>query len=285
MMRETQTATAAGAYADTYVHEYLALIDQGYQPHLAEFLLRVPEELREEVFQQIDAACANPEDVANDQHLLPATELTAASLPAAGAFGTFALRLVPGSIRTNFGAEWRSSRHERMTEGRSRLEVFRLGLGEILQGIAQHAPLREPHPDAGEAKAPADATAGWIAWRLSGAAMCAGVLLGDAVVLLVGGLLLGCAIAAAVRCCDAPDETSRRLLNSVLGGTVVGLAGLLFLGALTVAAIALSAVVSWGGLATFAVRALVVLGALVMALITATGWSPQPWWPRRLIRV
>jgi hypothetical protein len=280
-----QTATAAEACVDTYVHEYLALIDEGWQPDLHEFLTRVPDEMREEVFQLIDAACANPEDIVDDAHLLPATEITVDSLPPAGAFGQFALRFVPKSIRSNFAAEWRSTRHERIAEGRTKLDVFRLGLGEILQGVAQHAPLREPHPDSGDTPAHSHAVLGWLAWRLSGLATFAGVLMGNAIVLIVGGLLLGFAIAASVRCCYAPDEASRRLLNGVLGGTVVALAGLMVLGAVTVAAIMLSAVLGWGGLAAFAVRSLVVLGTFMLALVTASGWSPQPWWPRRLIRV
>jgi hypothetical protein len=280
-----QTATAPESYVDAYVHEYFTLIEEGWQPDLHEFLRRVPDEMREEVFQAIDAACANPEEIAEDDHLLPATEISVESLPPAGLFGRIALGFVPKSIRSNFSAEWRSTRHERMVEGRTTLDVFRLGLGDILQGVAQHAPLREPHPDGGETPAHHHAVLGWLAWRLSGVATLTGVVMGNAIVLIAGGLLLGFAIAASVRCCYAPDEASRRLLNGVLGGTVVALAGLMVLGAVTVAAIMMSAVLGWGGLAAFAVRSLVVLGAFMMALVTASGWSPQPWWPRRLIRV
>jgi hypothetical protein len=66
--------TARLKQADPFVREYVALIDEGWSPDLEEFINRVPEDLREEVFQKIDRALANRQAEAKAQFLQPNSE-------------------------------------------------------------------------------------------------------------------------------------------------------------------------------------------------------------------
>lgn len=279
-MRENGT-TVCDLTADSFVNTYLELLAEGHTPELEEFIRRVPEELQEEVFRGIDVARANPPEVENNFFLEPSVELAADAVPKAGIQERIMLRLVPAGIRASFAAEWLIAKGEARRAKAPRVAAFLRSTAEWFQAIAQHAPLREAslgnEPDV-------VAKRGWIAWRCAGPTLFLGVAFGLPLVVLGGALLLGLAITAATSRRDGEDEVSRRLVNGVLGGATLALGGVFQLGLLTILAIVLSAVFGWPVLAAAAVRALVICATLVCALVTGSGWSPEPWWPEHLVR-
>ncbi len=50
---------AQALFAEPFVREYIRLLDEGWNPDFKEFLQRVPDELREDVFTRIDTVVAN----------------------------------------------------------------------------------------------------------------------------------------------------------------------------------------------------------------------------------
>jgi hypothetical protein len=89
--------------------------------------------------------------------------------------------LVPREIREFFLADLLAERAERRARGGSRLRTDISSLRELLDGIAQHAPLRPRLPEA-QAEQPAIAARaalfGWCAWRVTGACLFLGHMLG-----------------------------------------------------------------------------------------------------------
>jgi len=265
--------------ADVFVREYTTLLEEGWEPDLEEFVSRVPEPMREEVFAGIDEALANigVEDV---PELLPQVEVVARH---AGPVLRFVARAVPGDIRHHWRAELADSLHLARDCGLSRFEVFLLGAPKIIHGIAQHAPLQAGTPDADSgAGSPA-----WWAWRAAGPAILWAALFGSGWMLMAGGAALLFALATlAWYAREEPMPAAHaRMCNGMLGGCVAGIAILVLPGAVTAIAVMGSMALGLTWLAAAAVHALTLFAALSFAAITASGWVPEPWQPKRLVRI
>jgi hypothetical protein len=197
--------------------------------------------------------------------------------------------LIPGNIRHHFLADLLKDREEMRARGVSRVWTNLRSAWEIVNGVVQRVPLApEPHgaPDT-PAAAEHAATAGWLAWRLCGPALFLGYMVGPAAVFWVGVTMLGVAVAALVTVACLSDNLSElqtKLANGVLGGTVVILGFTLVFGVLTVALLALASVFSSVLLGSVAVKALVFVATASACGITASGWVPEEWYPKRLVK-
>jgi hypothetical protein len=321
-------STAAAHRAASFAREFLALRDEGWDPDLLEFMRRVPEPLKEEVYETIDRALANPAE-ARDTHLLPEVEMVVvppsedeapeagsdidpepelepepepveelrervAPVPRAEDRWVRAVgRILPYPIRHHMLAEILSTRQELRERAAWPLDVGLRTLRDLLVGLVQYAPLYEP-PDIVEVddQPPAarrSAVAGWLAWRPAGPLLFLGALFGSGTLLALGGILLACAFAclAVVGACGQSPYTKplARLLNAMLAGTVTALLVTFTCGVLALLLVIASAIFSFGGLATFSVTALLLVSSCALGVITASGWSPRPWRPSRLVRV
>ncbi|MGH7162738.1 MAG: hypothetical protein ACREID_04580, partial [Planctomycetota bacterium] len=127
--------------------------------------------------------------------------------------------------------------------------------------------------------------AGWICWRLSGLAIFAGymsgsaLLFGGGVVLLLAAFGSVAAVAQAAR--DPLARRQTRLLNGVLGGGLLVLVLTLAFGALGVLFLGVAAALSSSTMAILAAKLVAFLATGAAGAITASGWTPDDWSPRR----
>jgi hypothetical protein len=329
-------APAATATASSYVEEYLVHLESGEGLNLAAFLDRVPDRLREAVFEGIDRALANqdlpggapaatPPEPPRAVHTIrpvhtaahtPAPAATTAEQPAsaeepetAPAIVTvetpprprgdrvvrkLARILVPRAIRPEFTAEMLQRRAELFAVDPSRLRVLFETLRLLAVGFAQRAPLSSPGLETnGPVTVPPHTqtavTIGLLAWRTAGPVLLLAGILGGMGPWLLGVGLLGAAFAALVLVVATRSEpyaaSEVTLANRVLGGTLIALGGAAVAGLGTVALIALGAAFDSTWISSAAVRLLLVAATVTAAVVSGSGWTPEPWLPRRLIRV
>ena len=264
---------------DAFVREFTALVEEGWEPDLKEFVSRIPEPLREEAFVEIDEALANI-DVQEAPELLPQVEVEAQY---AGPLARLVARAVPGDIRHHWLAEFAHSMRLARDCGLPPSEVFLLSAPRAMNGIAQHAPLQvgTSDPDNGLGRA------AWWAWRAGGPAMLCGYVFGSGLMLAVGcaALLFALGMIAWFAREEPMPEPRARACNAVMGGCVAGLAILVLPGAITALTVMGSLALGQTWLAALAVHALTVLAVLSLCAITVSGWVPEPWQPKRLFRV
>jgi len=295
--------------AEAFAREYLRLLEEGWEPDLEEYVGRVPEAVREAVLVLIDAALANPPEVAQEPYLEPAVEVespeeacaavieeeveeeVAYAPPGRGA--RLLSLLVPARIRDAWIGEWVFARADRRALGLPALEVNLLSFEELLDGIAQRAPLRDRnaggHGGAERSEVPPGQSAGqggamtrlcWGAWRLGGPVLLVGAAVPALPVALAGAGLLGIAVAGAL--VWRGSDRAVVLVNGVLGGLRVAAASwLLLLAAALVPGLAAMA----AGHGMLAARIAGLVALLALARVTAKGRVPAPWAPRHLARL
>jgi len=273
-----QTQECVGE-AVAFVNQYIALLDEGWEPDLEEFLRRVPEPLQEDVFEQIDAAAAN-RGVEHQDELQPKAEVVLAHVAPAL---TWLSRVAPKDIRHQWLGEAVVTRREARECGLPRFEVDLLTAEQVLTGLAQRAPLQmgRPEPDNGAADRAV------LAWRFSGPALLAGHVFSSGWMSAAGVALFILAWAAVVWFARTePMPKSRaRAFNAVVGGSVTALC-LLILPGLSSGVLALGGLVfGHPGMAAFAIQAFVSVTMIVVCFITVYGWAPEPWEPKRLVRI
>ena len=196
---------------------------------------------------------------------------------------------VPGDIRPQFREELLETRRALREQGLGRIRIEAACFRELINGIAQHMPLRplssgvSPRPQLAERCA----RVGWVAWRMVGVALLASFavphLIAYAGVLMV--LTLACVVTITL---TAPLELSpqqRRCVTSVLGGVFASLIMLALYAVSVFATVGLlAAALQSRFLATAAVYTVGISAALTFCWITASGWIPQPWEQRRAVR-
>ncbi len=270
---------------------YLELLDEGWEPDLEEYLRRVPDEVREAVLVLIDEALANPPEVVEEPLLEPCVEIEAPgeelavepgpepdvdgiAIAAPGPVGRVAARLLPAAIRDAWIGEWAFAREDRRALGLSALEVNLLSIDEVIDGIAQHAPLL------GEAEGGAGGGLRrlcWGAWRLGGPVLLAGTLVASLPVAAAGFGLVALSVAGALAVRRRDDAAT--LVNGVLGGLCVAVVCSLLLLAI---ALGPAAVAVATGHQALALRGVCLLATLPLACVAARGRVPAPWSSRRL---
>ena len=284
---------------DGHVRQYLDLVEEGAPPSLSGFLQGVPEALREEVFRSVDAALANRG--AEDAHLLPEVELVLVSSPPRDevegrryvTLSPWDRRLAclgllfPRRVRHEYVAEMLATRVDARAAGHGMVLAALRTVRDVVIGIAQHAPLQMLPAELGD-RSPL-ASAGHMSWRLSGPALFAGCLLGSVALLTAGGLLLavslGCLIALAGYGLDRECRPEVAFANTVLGGSVAVLAVATFLGAATAVLVAMAAALDDPRVAAVAAKGLLLAVAALLCAVTLSRGTPEPWEPRRLVRL
>ena len=201
----------------------------------------------------------------------------------------FFSRLVPGELRPHFLAALLQDRREMVERGTKPWRVNLDSVREILAGIVQRAPLRSLGQRGGTAQPPVvewAAIAGWPMWRIAGPAMFLGHVAGSGALFWVGAILLLAAIAGLVSVValgrEPLPDLHARYTNAVLGGTFALLVLVLLFGAVTVTLLLLSRALGLGVLASLAVHAHAFFATGCACAITASGWVPEEWYPRRL---
>lgn len=268
--------------AETFVREYVALVDEGWQPDMEEFVSRVPESLQEEVLVGIDAALANrdTEPLAESQ---PVAEEIVVHRTHPGRLLRLVGRAVPRDIRRHWLAELHGTLEVARECGLDRFEVFLLAAPEVLSGVAQHAPLQvgtlDPDNSAGRRT--------WWAWRAAGPLVFLGYVFESGWMLAAGGAALLFAFAMLVRFAreEPMPEMHLRTFNGVAGGFIVGIAVLVLPSAVTAATVMCALAFGQAWMTAAAVHVLTLLAVSSLCAITASGWVPSPWQPRRLVRV
>lgn len=197
--------------------------------------------------------------------------------------------LIPANIRHHFLGDLLKEREEMRGRGLSRLRMNLASAWEVVNGIVQRVPLApEPHGAAETPPAAENAAlAGWLAWRACGPALFLGYVVGPSAVFWIGVALLGVAVASLVVVACAKGSLSdlqTRLANGVLGGVLVVLGFTLVFGVFTVGLLALASVFSSVLLGSLAVKALVFVATASACGITASGWVPEEWYPKRLVK-
>jgi hypothetical protein len=197
--------------------------------------------------------------------------------------------VVPGDIRREFTANLLADRRDMQARGVSPLLMSFALCRELLAGFAQYAPLRpvvagtSPKPRVAERAG----LGGWISWRIAGPALFIGYILGSTLLLVLGGLLLagafGCLVTVASTATNPMPESQRRLVASVLGGTLATLLLIVFFGAATMGVLAIGSIFSSGLLMGLATTALVLVATSSLAIITGSGWVPEEYDPKRLV--
>ena len=298
-MSQTVQVEVGALAPEAFTKEFLKLRNEGWEPDLDEFLKRVPESLREEVFRQIDEALANPPEE-QDPHLAPRTEVVVeapetsksaaeepgvVTVPPARWLVRTLMRVVPADIREPFLYEWLAARHERLSLGMDRAEVSLLSALELLGGVAQHAPLRERAAERTASGAHPLVRWSWKAWICTGPCLFAGTAFGSFALFGCGLALLATAMTAALRHRDDAHEEACTLCNAVLAGTTLALTTTVLL--LCVMASVVVASIALGGMpvVAFGFHVLSILATLATAAITVSTWAPEPWCPRLLVRV
>lgn len=319
--QQTESAVRLGVSAEVdsqeqpYADQYLAAVAAGNAPTVETFLTEVPEELREGVFVRIDRALANlqVEETAprEPQREVIVVDSPAAAAPAPEAQGSgettqprppapvvsvrrerairWLAMLAPAYMRHEFLGSLLALRSEMREKGVPRLRNLLATTRELARGAAQRAPLAWLPEKA--VPAGADRLTAWAraAWRVSGPLLLAGYVVG-ALPIFLGGLAavafaLGCVFRAVARpgWDDAPDDV--RLVNSVLGSLVVVLAAALLLGVPAGTLLALASYFSVEWVAFVAVNTFVFGLLTLIAAVSGSGWVPEPWTSRHLVRV
>ncbi len=281
--------------AEPFAQEFLRLREEGWDPDLEEYLRRVPEVVREAALVLIDAALANPPEVEEESRLEPAVEVESPAGEYAvvqeteeeeeeevayappGLAARLLSRLVPPDIRDAWIGEWVFARADRRALGLPALEVNLLSFEELLDGIAQRAPLREVH-EGGPGGAVARLC--WGAWRLGGPVLLAGAVLSVLPGVAAGAALLGLGLVGALAL--RARESAAVLANGVLGGVRVAAASCFIVLAAGIGPVAVAAAAGHGMVAA---KALGLLALLSLAWVTAKGRVPAPWTPRHLARL
>jgi len=213
-----------------------------------------------------------------------------ANSPLGGPFWVKALALfVPGDIRREFTANLLADRREMQARGVSSLLVNFMTCRELLGGFAQYAPLRpivtglSPKPHVAERSA----AGGWFAWRVTGLSFVIGYVLGSIPLLVLGGVLLavayGSLVAVATTARNPLTERQARLVAGVLGGTLATPLLILVFGMFTIGVLAIGSIFSSGLLMGLAVKALVLVATASLAVVSASGWVPQEYDPKRIV--
>lgn len=198
--------------------------------------------------------------------------------------------LVPRNIRHHFVGDLLQEREEMRGRGVSRLRMNLRSAWEMVNGIVQHVPLA-PEP-AGTLEQPVlaerAALVGWLAWRACGPALFLGYVVGPFAVFWAGVALLAIAVVSLVVVAATAraslSDLQTHLVNGVLVGTLVVMGSTLVFGIVTVALLALASLLSSGLLASMAVKALVFVATATACAITASGWVPEEWYPKRLVK-
>ena len=196
---------------------------------------------------------------------------------------------VPGDIRPRFREDLLETRRALREQGLSRIRIEAACFRELINGIAQHMPLRplssgvSPRPQLAERCA----RVGWVAWRMVGVALLAGFAVPH--LIAYAGVLMALTLACVVTITlTAPLELSpqqRRCVTSVLGGVFASLIMLALYAVSVFATVGLlAAALQSRFLATAAVYTVGISAALTFCWITASGWIPQPWEQRRAVR-
>jgi len=196
--------------------------------------------------------------------------------------------LVPGDLRFQFVGELVAERQESRERGEPSFERNWRSFTRLLLGIAQHAPLYAPSKSVLEPPARARHAArwGWYAWRAFGPMLALGVVLGSVLPFLVAGLLLAATLTCLVLASPAPlHQAQVRLINGALGGMIATLGLTLLFGLFSAFWIGLGSVLGWTWLSATVMQLLVWGVVAITAGICASGWTPTPWTPTRLIRV
>jgi len=196
--------------------------------------------------------------------------------------------VVPGDIRREFTANLLADRREMQARGvPSPLVTFHT-CRELLAGFAQYAPLRplvagtSPKHHVAERAA----VGGWIAWRVAGPAFLIGYVLGSIPLLVLGGVLLagafGALVAVASTARNPLTPHQARHVAGVLGGTLATLLLIVVFGLFTIGILAIASIFSSGLLMGLAVKALVLVATASLAVVSASGWVPQEYDPKRI---
>ncbi len=196
---------------------------------------------------------------------------------------------VPGDIRPQFREDLLETRHSMREQGLSHLRIEAACFRELINGIAQHMPLKplssgvSPRPQLAERCA----RVGWVAWRMTGVALLAGFAVPH--LIAYAGVLMALTLACVVTITlTAPLELSpqqRRCVTSVLGGVFASLIMLVLYAIALMATVGLlAAALQSRFLATAAVYTVGISAALTFCWITASGWVPLPWEDKRAVR-
>lgn len=199
--------------------------------------------------------------------------------------------LVPREIREHFLADLLAERADMRVRGLSRFRINLASAGELLEGIVQHVPLRprlsETHSEQ-PVVAETAARVGWYSWRACGTAIFIGHVIGSMPLLLSGFALMltafVCLGTVALTAQPPLGDRQSDLVTGVLVGTVTILGFTLLFGALTIGMLALAALFSAGSLASVGFRILVFTATASAFAVTASGWVPSEWYPKRLVR-
>ena len=293
MLREpalsTGEATSSASEVWPFVQTFLERMEDGLSPDLESYLMaEVPTELREPVYQELDRAMAN-QDV--DDRVLPVTDVAAAHEGVAESLPIW-LRslalLVPGVLRAQMLRALSERRREGAENGVPRWRVTLGTLRELMEGIAQRAPLRPPPARETDHLSRA-ARGGWISWRLSGPLLLAGYVLSNAWLAALGVIALlsafGCLVAVTYPDVARISTKETRFMNALLGGAVTALTLILAFGLFCGLLIAAGSLLSWGFLSALAMHLLVIAATTIACGITVSGWAPEEWYPEWLVRV
>ncbi len=196
---------------------------------------------------------------------------------------------VPGDIRPQFREDLLETRRALRDQGLSRIRIEAACFRELINGIAQHMPLRPlssgvcPRPQLAESCA----RVGWVAWRMAGVTLLAGFavphLIGYAALLM--GLALACVVTITLTGPLDFSPQQRRCVTAVLGGIFASLVMLAMYAVTLLSTVGLlAAALQSRLLATAAVYTVGISAALTFCWITASGWVPQPWGAKRAVR-
>lgn len=289
--------------AEPYARLYLIAVRTGTAPALDDFLREVPEELRESVFERIDRALANPktdadppasrEEPSRHPAAPPEAILRVDVAPAAVEPRGLAIRclarLVPGYLREEFVGSLLVLRRESREAGDPPLRRALATAKEFAAGIVQRAPLAAIPPEPARPKQDRFSVAGRTVWRVAGPLPLLGYALGSLLPVFAGiaalGFSLGCVVRAASRRKWETEPDAVRLVNGVLGSLVLILVAGVLLATFAGGLLALGSTLSLGWLAAGALHAFFSAFLGIVAITGASGWVPQPWTSRRLVRV
>lgn len=203
-----------------------------------------------------------------------------------GSFLKTIAKVIPADIRMQWMGDLLASRADQRDFGMPESEIRLYTIERVLEGVAQRAPL-QPVPKLEDSATRLPGLT-WFAWRLAGPALFIGYLTGSAGLLLGGAatviaaVLVVLVLAARKNVLDYPET---RLLNGVLGTCIVCLTFACVAGLLTAGLVALSAAIGQAQIAAAAVHTLAFLTTGMVCLLSARGWIPKPWSPKRLIRI
>ena len=186
-------------------------------------------------------------------------------------------------MRQHWLAEFTVSMREAREFGLPGFEIALLGTQEILGAVAQRAPLQmgTTQPENGLG------WHAWAAWRVAGPLALLGYVMQSGWALLAGGaaLLFAFAMLAWFAREEPMPKLRARTTNGVLGGLVCVIAILLVPGVIALGAVLAALAFGQTWIAVAAVHLLTIVAVVSLAAITASGWVPGPWQPKRLVRV